>query len=269
MKFKTWSSCATFLPFDADRCIPLPLLQFICGAHPSFHQPFVECTAVGGRLVIASELFDKGGIVVWVLLAYSVFALTIVLERCVRFLMMGRLPQEFEQGLVQAMRQGDTESLLTRYRGPEVAILRALMAGYHKGIEDLNRVAVRVGSIELQRMERGFRTLGILGNTAPLLGLLGTILGMIKAFMVIEQAGGRVDAQALAGGIWEAMLTTGVGLVVAIPILLLLHFLEGMADRRAHSMRSCASLLLEQLPVSGPECNETAAHHREGDIHAI
>ncbi|NIP95493.1 MAG: MotA/TolQ/ExbB proton channel family protein, partial [Akkermansiaceae bacterium] len=54
-----------------------------------------------------------------------------------------------------------------------------------------------------------------------------------KAFMVIEQAGGRVDAQALAGGIWEAMLTTGVGLIVAIPVLLLLHMLEGMADRRA------------------------------------
>jgi biopolymer transport protein ExbB len=118
-------------------------------------------------------------------------------------------------------------------------------------------------------MERGFRTLGILGNTAPLLGLLGTILGMIKAFMVIEQAGGRVDAQALAGGIWEAMLTTGVGLVVAIPILLLLHFLEGMADRRAHSMRSCASLLLEQLPVMSPACNETPTHHREGEVHAI
>jgi biopolymer transport protein ExbB len=218
---------------------------------------------------MASELFDKGGVVVWVLLAYSVVALTIVLERGLRFLMMGRLPQEFEEGLVQAIRQGDTESLLARYRGPEVAILRALVAGYRKGVGDLNRVASRVGSIELQRMERGFRTLGILGNTAPLLGLLGTILGMIKAFMVIEQAGGRVDAQALAGGIWEAMLTTGVGLVVAIPILLLLHFLEGMADRRAHSMRSCASLLLEQLPVTGPECDETAIHHREGDIHAI
>ena len=68
---------------------------------------------------------------------------------------------------------------------------------------------------ELKRMESGLRSLGLLGNTAPLLGLLGTILGMIKAFMVIEEAGGRVDAQALAGGIWEAMITTGVGLGVA------------------------------------------------------
>lgn len=87
--------------------------------------------------------------------------------------------------------------------------------------------------------------------------------------MVIEQAGGRVDAQALAGGIWEAMLTTGVGLVVAIPVLLLLHVLEGMADRRAQNMRSGASLLLEQLPhVSDGEQSEVT-HHREGVLHAV
>ena len=118
-------------------------------------------------------------------------------------------------------------------------------------------------------MERGFRTLSILGNTAPLLGLLGTIIGMIKAFMVIEQAGGRVDAQALAGGIWEAMLTTGVGLAVAIPVLLLLHVLEGMADRRAQNMRSDASLLLEQLPHVVDSESPEAVHHREGVVHAV
>mgnify|MGYP000592440574 FL=1 len=119
-------------------------------------------------------------------------------------------------------------------------------------------------------MERGFRTLSVLGNTAPLLGLLGTIIGMIKAFMVIEIAGGRVDSQALAGGIWEAMLTTGVGLAVSIPVLLLLHFLEGMADRRAHSMRRYAMMMLEQLPHE-EHVNESpeAAHHRNGAIHAI
>ena len=138
-----------------------------------------------------------------------------------------------------------------------------------QGVRDLTRVAIRIGSTELQRMERGFRTLAILGNTAPLLGLLGTIMGMIKAFMVIEAAGGKVDAQALAGGIWEAMLTTGVGLAVAIPVLLTLHLLEGMADRRAQSMRSYASVLLEQLPHEESANEGEAAHHREASAHAV
>lgn len=219
--------------------------------------------------MIASEFFDKGGVVVWVLLAYSIVALAIVLERLMRFALMGRLPADFEGRLLEAIRKDKVATLLQEYRGPEVVIMQSVLQASAEGIRDLSRVASRVGSLELQRMERGFRSLGILGNTAPLLGLLGTILGMIKAFMVIEQAGGRVDAQALAGGIWEAMLTTGVGLVVAIPILLLLHLLEGMADRRANNMRSYASLLLEQLPHRTQGCDESATHHRDGTLHAI
>jgi len=121
----------------------------------------------------------------------------------------------------------------------------------------------------LLQLERGFRTLSILGHTAPLLGLLGTIIGMIKAFMVIELSGGRVDSQALAGGIWEAMLTTGVGLAVAIPVLLMLHILESKADRRAHDMRRSAMLLLERLPHEYNTEQSEATHHRRGVIHAV
>lgn len=215
------------------------------------------------------EVFDKGGVVVWVLLGYSVVALTLIIERLLQFLLMGRLPAEFEQRLPEVLSKGELGDWLTRLKGPEVTILQGMLTAAASGVKDLSRVAQRIGSDELQRMERGFRTLGILGNTAPLLGLLGTIIGMIKAFMVIEQAGGRVDAQALAGGIWEAMLTTGVGLVVALPVLLALHMLEGMADRRARSMQSCASLLLEQLPHCDAPVEAEPAHHREGSVHAV
>jgi biopolymer transport protein ExbB len=215
------------------------------------------------------EIFEKGGIVVWVLLGYSLLALSIIIERLLRFGTMGKLPQDFEQGLVVNLKQGKLDAWLTTYRGPEVAVLNGITHAAAEGVKDLTRVAVRIGSIELQRMERGFRTIAILGNTAPLLGLLGTIMGMIKAFMVIESAGGKVDAQALAGGIWEAMLTTGVGLAVAIPVLLLLHLLEGMADRRAASMRSLASVLLEQLPHEEGQSESEAVHHREGSVHAV
>ena len=219
--------------------------------------------------MMLTDIFDKGGIVVWVLLGYSILALAIVFERLLQFLLMGRLPVNFEQEIPKALVRGELGQWLERLRGPEATILQGLLDAAGSGIRDLSRVAIRIGSAELQRMERGVRTLGFLGNTAPLLGLLGTIIGMIKAFMVIEQAGGRVDAQALAGGIWEAMLTTGVGLVVAIPVLLLLHMLEGMADRRAQNMRSCASLLLEQLPHCADVEEGEASRHREGVVHAV
>jgi len=219
--------------------------------------------------MMITDIFDKGGAVVWVLAGYSMLALTIIIERIIRFAVMKRPITTLEQDLVMAIKKGGAEKVIEKLRGPEAILLKGLLKASQDGIRDLVRVATRLGSMELQKMEQGFRTLSILGNTAPLLGLLGTIIGMIKAFMVIEQAGGRVDAQALAGGIWEAMLTTGVGLAVAIPILLALHVLEGMVDRRAQTMRNYASLLLEQIQHSNGDEEQETVHHRDGIIHAV
>jgi len=216
------------------------------------------------------ELFDKGGVIVWILLMYSIVALSIIIERVLHFSLIGKPAKNSEELFNSSFNLDTADQQLEGLKGPEANVMRGIFNAWGKGVRNLESVASRLGSTELQRMERGFRTLSVLGNTAPLLGLLGTIIGMIKAFMVIEIAGGRVDSQALAGGIWEAMLTTGVGLAVSIPVLLLLHFLEGMADRRAHSMRRYAMMMLELLPheehvSESPE----AAYHRSGAIHAI
>ena len=78
-----------------------------------------------------------------------------------------------------------------------------------------------------------------------------------------------MDAQALAGGIWEAMVTTGAGLAVAIPVLLLLHLLEGMVDRRAKSMQRVASMVIEQLPHTPEADASNRVHHRQSISHAV
>ncbi len=211
----------------------------------------------------------KGGVVVWILLALSILALAIVLERLLHFLRMGRPPHNLEQQLHHLQTEKNTTLKLPPVRGPEGAIIIALLNAQKEGVADLVRVATRVGSQELQRMERGLRALGMIGNIAPLLGLLGTIIGMIKAFMVIENAGGKVDAQALAGGIWEAMITTGVGLAVAIPVLFLLHWLESMAERRAHAMQHYASLLIEGVPHSSETPISDSLTHRGSFNNAV
>lgn len=222
-----------------------------------------------GETVNVEALFAKGGVVVWILAGYSCVALALILERLLQFALMRRPPRRFEQELLTSLREGKAGQLLQRWSGPEITVMRGIVEAAAAGVKNLTLVAIRLGSEQQQRMERGFRTLAVLGNTAPLLGLFGTILGMIKAFMVIEQAGGRVDAQALAGGIWEAMVTTGVGLAVSLPVLLVLHLLEGMADRRAQSMRGYASLIIEQLPHTDGADSESAVHHREGVVRAV
>ena len=219
--------------------------------------------------MFVAEIVDKGGPVVWVLLAYSFIALVLVIERVLHYSLMKKLPRDFEKVLPKVFSEDKVDEYLNQLQGPDARVMQGISDARHEGIKDLDSVASRCGSVELLKLERGFRTLSILGHTAPLLGLLGTIIGMIKAFMVIEVSGGRVDSQALAGGIWEAMLTTGVGLAVAIPVLLLLHILEGKADRRAHDMRHSAMLFLERLPHERKIEQTEAIHHRKGVIHAV
>ncbi|MCG7981454.1 MAG: MotA/TolQ/ExbB proton channel family protein [Candidatus Thiodiazotropha lotti] len=209
------------------------------------------------------ELIAKGGPVIWILLAYSSIGLAIVLERYFLFMRLHRLPKTWLSNLGQLLERKDRLTQIAELKGPEARIIQAMVQADSEGVKDLQGVGSRVRDEEVQRMTFGLRTLSILGNTAPLLGLLGTITGMIKAFMVIEQAGGKVDAQALAGGIWEAMITTGVGLAVAIPLLLLLHFLEGIVERRALSMTRCIALLLERRCSTFNQQEEPQTPHWE------
>ncbi|PJA32130.1 MAG: MotA/TolQ/ExbB proton channel family protein [Zetaproteobacteria bacterium CG_4_9_14_3_um_filter_53_7] len=206
-----------------------------------------------------ASLIDKGGPVMWVLLGYSVVAVAIVVERLVHLNLLPRV-----SGDINSLYQTEGKRI-----APEAAIAIGVREAAAQGVQDLVRVASRIGSDQLARMESGLRTLAWLGNTAPLLGLFGTITGMIKAFQVIEAAGGKVDATVLAGGIWEAMVTTGAGLAVAIPVLFLLHFLEGLVDKRAKSMQRVASLVIEQLPHT-PESNPSdRVNHQDSLVHAI
>ncbi|MEM7440226.1 MAG: MotA/TolQ/ExbB proton channel family protein [Pseudomonadota bacterium] len=97
--------------------------------------------------------------------------------------------------------------------------------------------------LRFNTLERGFRFLDTVAQLAPLLGLFGTVLGMIEAFRALQDAGSTVDPSLLAGGIWVALLTTAAGLVVAMPAALVLSWLEGRVD----GDRALAEHLIAQL----------------------
>ncbi len=96
--------------------------------------------------------------------------------------------------------------------------------------ETLETVLVHSVEEEVRELSRYLQALATIGNIAPLLGLLGTVTGMIKAFMAIQELGGKVDASVLAGGIWEAMLTTAAGLFVALPVMVAHSYLTSQVD---------------------------------------
>lgn len=111
--------------------------------------------------------------------------------------------------------------------------------------DEKEKIISQAGSNELRKLERHLRTLGIIAHISPLLGLLGTVTGMISAFMKIQELGGRVDASVLAGGIWEALITTAAGLSVAIPAMVAYHYFEGRVGEFCAQMKNAVQTLSE------------------------
>ena len=101
-----------------------------------------------------------------------------------------------------------------------------------------------LGSQLLEEMEKRLSVLSVTGQLAPLLGLLGTVIGMIRAFMKVQELGGRVNASSLAGGIWEALLTTAFGLSIAIPSLLFYYYFESKVDAYERKLHRIGHMLI-------------------------
>jgi len=126
--------------------------------------------------------------------------------------------------------------------------------------------AFRYGGDILETLRSGFRPLEVISTLAPLLGLFGTVLGMISAFQQLEAAGNQVNPAILSGGIWEALLTTAVGLAVAIPVIIVLNWLERMVESVTHEMDSVIMQLFT-VDLKHPATNKTK-HERAPFRHA-
>jgi biopolymer transport protein ExbB len=179
---------------------------------------------------------DKGGPVVAVIAVMSVLALAVALLKAAQFVATGVGRPGRVRGAVDRWVAGDRDAAmrrLTRVGQPSsAAVLRAmqrLAAGDQSAVarED----AVQVAESRLGDLRAHLRVLEATAQVAPLLGLFGTVLGMMGAFQTLEAAGGEADPAALAGGIWVALITTATGLAVAIPAGLALYWFEGCIER--------------------------------------
>jgi len=175
----------------------------------------------------------KGGVLVVPILFCSVLALAIFLERIIRFARTRIGGDGFLEEMVLHLKDGEDQQayeLACSSRTPMGRILIQGMEVKDQNLETLETVLVQATDEEVRNLSRYLQALATIGNIAPLLGLLGTVIGMIKAFMVIQQMGGKVNASVLAGGIWEAMLTTALGLAVALPTMVAHSYLIARID---------------------------------------
>ena len=162
----------------------------------------------------------------------------------------------------QALRSGEVGravDVCEETPGPVAGMLKVGIqrAGASRAV--IRETVESAGKAELYKLERGLDTLATVAAVAPLLGFLGTVTGMIQAFMEIQALGGQVNANVLAGGIWEALMTTAAGLTVGIPAMIFYNWLVGRVQHFVFEMESSSMELLDLLSEPGAAVSQETA----------
>jgi len=178
--------------------------------------------------------FAKGGVLVIPILFCSIVALAIFLERVIRFARMHKRGSGLEHKVAEKLKSNNDQEALAIAGASDSPMGRVLVQAMEVKDQDretLETVIAHATDEEVRGLSKYLQALATIGNITPILGLLGTVIGMIKAFMVIQEMGGKVNAAVLAGGIWEAMMTTALGLSVALPAMIAHSYLLSRVDK--------------------------------------
>ena len=198
------------------------------------------------------EIVRAGGPLMWPIIFCSVAALAIVAERLwtlhpQRVMPRGLLQKVWQ--LVENNQINDKVIAALQQNSPLGRVLAAGLANRHRPRDVMMERLEDTGRHVVHELERFLNTLGTIASISPLLGLLGTVTGIIKAFNAITQ-GGMGDPRMLSGGISEALLTTAAGLLVAIPALIAYRYLRGRVDRIVIEMEKDAIQLADAVEQS-------------------
>ncbi|WP_193182999.1 MotA/TolQ/ExbB proton channel family protein [Nisaea sediminum] len=200
------------------------------------------------------RFMEAGGPIMYLLALLSVLATTVFVSKLVQFQMLRLWGGGDRDDALRLWRSGQGSAAVARIDGdehPASAMARYAMqlrlsgklndAGMREEVE-------RVAGLFLDRLSSGLRLLSAIAMLSPLIGLLGTVIGMIDAFQALEEAGNKVDPSILSGGIWVALLTTAAGLVVAIPATAAHQLLDGIVERAGRAMEDAATQVFTAAP---------------------
>lgn len=212
---------------------------------------------IGTAFVIATlvfwqvELIHRGGPVMVPIVMCSIFSLTLIIERLYYFLNlhlgtdMDRLLERL-RAAIEGQRLKEAQTICETSPGPIARVISAGLAVREGSPQEIDEAMEEAAHAELPAVERHLRWLSTLAQVATLLGLLGTVTGLVRAFQVIQEraAGGDpVNPSDLAGGVWEALMTTVAGLIVAIPTILAYNYLASRVAEVQFQMEKAAALV--------------------------
>jgi biopolymer transport protein ExbB len=222
---------------------------------PTEETAAAEGGGIGARLKESGlvELFLKGGLFMWPLLGASVIGVAVIIERFVTLSRARTDVRKLMKRVLDALHSKGVDAAASeceRTRGPIAAILHAGLKRAERGAEAVERAIETAGTIETSFLERGLIWLATLATVAPLLGFLGTVSGMIRAFNAIAEAE-QVNAKLVASGISEALITTAAGLLIAIPMQAFHNYFVSQIDRFVIEMEESTADLVDTLVMLG------------------
>ncbi len=194
------------------------------------------------------EIILKGGVMMIPLALCSVVALAILIERLVSLRKIQINARTFVlqvKNLLLRNRIDEAVVMCKETPGPIAKITHAGLMKHDRPREEIKDSIEGAAKVQIYHLERNLGVLGTIAAIAPLIGFLGTVTGMIKAFMQVQTLGGSVDASVLAGGIWEALITTAAGLSVGIPALIFYNWLLSKVERHVFDMQESSNELMD------------------------
>ncbi|MFA5411325.1 MAG: MotA/TolQ/ExbB proton channel family protein [Candidatus Omnitrophota bacterium] len=199
------------------------------------------------------EVFLAGGPVMWPILLCSIFALAIILERFWHLQKIKIDTQQFLKSILDKMRRHEVKEALEicdRTKSPVCHILKAGILKYDRPRPQIKEAIEDASLYEIPRLEKNLSILATIAHISPLLGLLGTVTGMVRCFQTIQAKASSlhpVSPGDLAGGIWEALLTTVAGLIVAIPTFVAYNYLVARINHFILEMEKASTELVNFL----------------------
>lgn len=200
------------------------------------------------------QLLVKGGPVMIPIIMLSVYTLWVIILKIIQFNIVRPLKLRYVSSVIALLKNGEVErakKLIADQKGPVARVMEVtinLLQDEKLSKERFESEVERVGATEMRQLESHLRGLEMSGTISPLLGLLGTVIGMVKAFAQLAASAANANPASLAGGIWEALITTVGGLIVAVPAVAAYYIIDGYVERVRGAMRDSATqvLLLER-----------------------
>ena len=196
------------------------------------------------------EIFLKGGIIMWLILFSSIIGLAVVIDR---FIVLRKARINIPAFLVRIrgfIKKKDISGAISHCmeeKSPVANVVRKGLKKYKFGHDRVKEAIENAGNQEISKLEKGLTILATVAGIAPLLGFLGTVTGMIQAFMTIEDLAGAANPSDLAGGIWEALITTAFGLIVGIPALAFYNYFLSAIKRLVGEIEVVANDVVEVI----------------------